>query len=104
MWASAQAIQTLADAGWANDDQILVLIDPIAGGEPNKQGLVEPARGLHVDVLDDGVLAEPGELQPADEPLVLTLDRFPVDQQSEPLLEAERGVATSGCRRWSSRA
>ena len=29
------------------------------------------------------------ELQPADEPLVLALDRFPIDEQCEPLLERQ---------------
>ena len=54
---------TFADAGRADDDQVLMLIDPVAGGELGEQRLVEPARRLHIDVLDDGVLSKTGELQ-----------------------------------------
>ena len=69
--------------------QILASGNPIAGGKPCKQRLVEPAHRLGVEVLDGGVLAESCELQPADEPLVLALDRFPIDEQCEPLLERQ---------------
>ena len=82
---------TFADAGRADDQQVLVPCDPVAGGELGEQCLVETARRLHVDVLDDGRLAQAGELQSADEPLVLALDGLAVDHEREPLLEAERG-------------
>ena len=56
-------------------EQVLVPRDPVAGDELGEQRLVETARRLRVEVLDDGVLAQAGELQPGDEPLVLALDR-----------------------------
>src|SRR5712691_13088175 len=65
---------TLANAGRADDDQVLMPIDPVAGSELLEQRLVEPAWRLHVDVLDDRRLAQAGELEPGGEPLVLTFD------------------------------
>ena len=82
---------TLADAGRADDEQVLVSLDPVAGDELVEQCLVEAARRLHVDILDDGVLAQAGEAQAADQPLVLALGGLAVDQQREPLLEGKRG-------------
>ena len=72
-------------------EQVLVPFDPVAGDELVEQRLVETARRLHVDILDDGRLAQAGELQSGDEPLVLALDGLAVDHQREPLLEGERG-------------
>src|SRR4051794_37163411 len=65
--------------------------------------LVEAAWRLDVDVLDDGVLPQLCEAQAVHQPLVVALGRLPVDQQSEPLLEAEcRNVGLSLLfgRRW----
>ena len=81
---------TLADAGRADDEQVVVPLDPLAGGEFLEQCLVEPARRLHVDVLVDGVLPEACEPQSADQPFVVALGRFAVDEQSKPLLEGQR--------------
>jgi hypothetical protein len=50
----------------------------------------------HVDILDDGILPQARKAQSADEPLVVALSSFAVDEQSEPLLECQRrnvGVA-----------
>ena len=41
-----------ADAGRAGDQQILVAVDPIAGGELLEQGAVEAAGGAQIDILD----------------------------------------------------
>jgi hypothetical protein len=81
---------TLADAGRADDEQVLVPCDPLAGDEVLEQRLVEPARRLHINILDDSVLPEACEPQAADQPLVLALGRFAVDEQSKPLLEGQR--------------
>ena len=82
---------TFAGAGRPADQQALVPCDPVAGDELGEQCLVETARRLHVDILDDGRLAQARELQSADESLVLALDRLAVDHEREPLLEAKRG-------------
>ena len=79
---------TFARAGRATDQQALVPCDPVAGDELGEQCLVETARRLHVDILDDGRLAQAGELQSANEFLVLALDRLAVDHECEALLEA----------------
>ena len=78
-------------------------IDPVAGSELGEQRLVEPARRLHVEILDDGVLSKAGELQATDQPLVLALDRLAVDHQGEPFLEA-RARRCRADRRCSSSA
>src|ERR1019366_6148260 len=90
---------TFTDASRTNDDQVLMLIDPVSGSELGEQRLFEPARRLHIDVLDDGVLSKAGELQSTDKPLVLAFDRLAVDEHGEPLLEREGGdVGQSSCR------
>src|SRR3954453_13707864 len=80
---------TLADAGRADDEQVVVPLDPLAGDELLEQRLVESARRLHVDILDDGVLSEACEAQSADQPFVVALGGFAVDEQSQPLLEGQ---------------
>ena len=80
---------TLADAGRADDEQVLVPFDPLAGDELLEQRLIEPARRLHVDVFDDGVLPEACEAQAADQPFVLALGGFAVDEQRKPLFEGQ---------------
>ena len=81
---------TLADAGRADDEQVLVPFDPFAGDELLEQRLIEPARRLHVDILDDGVLPEACEAQAADQPFVLALGGFAVDEDID--MKAPRGL------------
>ena len=78
-----------ARAGLARDEKILMPRNPVAGRELGEQRLVEPARRLRVEILDDGVLPEVSELQPCDEPLAFALGGLAVDKQAEPLLECE---------------
>jgi hypothetical protein len=80
-----------AEPGLADDDQVLASSNPIAGGKLCKQRLVERANRLGVEVLDSCLLAQPSELQTTDEPLVLALDCFPIDQHGKPLLERKCG-------------
>ena len=75
--------------GRAGNQQVLVSVDPLAGGELLEQRLVEAARRLGVDVLDDGVLPQFCEAQAVHQSLVLALGRLAIDQQSESLLEGE---------------
>ena len=42
----------LADAGWADQGQIVVGVDPVALRELLKQGVIKPSGGAIVDVLD----------------------------------------------------
>ena len=64
----------LAGSGRPADEQVVVAVDPVAGGELVEERLVEAARGSQVDVLDAGVLAQGGELEAGDEALVVALD------------------------------
>ena len=77
----------LAESGFADNEQVLFLADPVAGCELGEQRFVEAARGFHVDVFDDGVLAQAGELQSTAEPLVFSFDGLAIDEKPEPILE-----------------
>ena len=44
----------LAHPGRAEDQQIQLALDPVAGDEAGEQGSVEAARGGEIDILDDG--------------------------------------------------
>ena len=68
---------TLADAGRAADDQIVVRVDPIAGDELLEQGAIEAAGGAVIDILDGRLLAQPGIAQPGGELLVVPIGRSP---------------------------
>ena len=81
----------LADAGRAGDQQVLLAADPVAVDELGEEGAIEAARRAQIDILDDGGLAQRGELQARDEPLVVALGGLAVDHQAEALLEGERG-------------
>ena len=52
-----------AEPGFPDDNQVLVLVNPIAGDQLGKQRFVEAARRLHIGIFDDGILLEPGELE-----------------------------------------
>ena len=78
-------------------EQVLVPIDPVAGDELLEQRLVETARRLHVDVLDDGGLAQAGELAAG-----VTSRLFSRSIASRSTIRARRSskasAAMSGCR------
>src|SRR5690606_34094553 len=50
----------LADAGGSDQQETVMVPDPVAAGELQEQIAVEAAGGAEVDVLDLGVMAEPG--------------------------------------------
>ncbi len=63
---------TLADAGWADERQIVVGVDPFALCQFLEQGAVKTAGIAIVDVFDAGLLAQFGDAQPRREALVLS--------------------------------
>ncbi len=79
----------LADPGRADDQQVLLAIDPVSCRKLVEQRAVQTARGTQIDILDDRLLAQRGQPQPRREPLVLALHRLAVEQQRQPFLEAE---------------
>src|ERR1700761_4129206 len=80
-----------ADASWTGDEQILLAADPLSVDELGEKGAIDAARGAQIDILDDGGLAQRGELQPGDEALVLPFSDLTIDHEAEALLEGERG-------------
>ena len=52
----------LAGAGRTNDEDDLVVADPVTAGEAEHDGLVEAAERAEVDVLDGGIEPQLGEL------------------------------------------
>ena len=68
-----------ADAGRPAQDQIVVRVDPLAGGELVEQRAIEAARGSVIDVLDDGMVAQSGIAQPSGEALVAAMGDLAID-------------------------
>ena len=64
--------------------------DPAAIDEVRHHGPVDATRRAQVEIFDAGGLTEGGKLQPGEKPLGITLGGFMVDQEAEPLLEAQR--------------
>ena len=87
---SAEASQLLPTPDRPADQQIGVVVDP-AGLRPasSNRRAVEAARGAIVDVLDAGLLAQLGVVQPLRQPLVASQRRFAFEQQRKPFGVAE---------------
>jgi hypothetical protein len=66
-----------------------VLPDPLAAGELQEATAFEPALRAEVHVFDAGGIAEPGELQQARQAPIMTEGLLALEEQREPLLEAE---------------
>ena len=96
LWPSAQASQLLPTPVGPFDDQVLRLLDPAPAGEALEQGAVEAACGAVVDILDDGLVAQPGIAQPRSQPAVVALGGLAVEQEAEPFGMGELGMARVG--------
>ena len=70
--AERRSQPALADAGWADECQIIVSVDPFALDQLLEQGAVKTAGIAIVDVFDAGLLAQFGDAQPRCEALVLS--------------------------------
>ena len=71
-----------------------MVVDPAAFDQHGQKAAVEAARGAVVDVLDAGLLAQLGVLQPLRQPLVAPQRCFAFEQQREPFGVAEAcGIA-----------
>jgi len=83
---------TLAQAARPGQEQIAALGDPVASGELEEEGAVEPAGTLIVDVLDAGRVTQPGEPGARFELLLPAQREFVFEQQAEPfgVIEATR--------------
>src|ERR1700676_81661 len=70
---------------------MMMVLDPLAGGELEEQGAVEAAVRTKVDVLDNRGLAQPSLAQTAGEALILAAGCLPVREEPEPILPRQRG-------------
>jgi len=61
--AEGASDETLAGTGRAQDQNVVVLVQPTAAGEAVDQAAVETARGAVVDILEAGGLTQPGKAQ-----------------------------------------
>ena len=88
----------LPDPGGSGDDDVVVLLDPGAGGELAHHGAIELPAGRVVEILDAGVREPQLRLvQRAAEALVLAVDPLGIHQQREPFVKAE-AAAVPGLR------
>ena len=69
-----------ADAGRADDDQVLLLLDPATQGEILEQRAVKTAIGTIVDILDNGSVSQPGVAQARRKATVLTVEPVAQDR------------------------
>lgn len=83
----------LAHARGAGDQDVSVMADPVAGGQPREHGAVDAAWCPEVDVLDAGRQLEPGGPQIPLHPGVLLPVPLAIDEQAEALGEAQ-GIAS----------
>ena len=74
---------------------MMMVADPLAGGELEEEGAVEAAWGPVIDVLDAGLLAQSG-IAPGGQPLVAAMGELAIDQQPEPVGMSERGGFVGG--------
>lgn len=81
----------LADAGRPGDHQVVASIDPVALDETGQQPSIDSPVGAVVDVLRDGVMAQPSVTQARAEPLVLAMDGLSLQQQGQPVGMAQAG-------------
>lgn len=86
----------LADAGWAADQQVGMVVDPAALDKLGEQRAVESARSTVVNILDAGLLAQLRVAQAGGEPLVMAQRGFTFEQQREPFGVTE-AIGLAGC-------
>ena len=75
----------LAGAGWADNDQVVGITDPLAGGESLEERAVKAASGAIVHVLDGGDLTQLGTGQAAHEAAVVASGDLAIDEEAEPI-------------------
>jgi hypothetical protein len=73
-----------------------VCVDPVAGGEFVEQRAIEAARGAVVDVLNDGVVAQPGIAQSSGQSLIATVGHLAIEERAEPVGMGQGRAFTGG--------
>ncbi len=77
------------DSGGAGDEEIVVLANPLAGGQGEHDGFVESASSLVVDVFEGGVEPKFGFAQSCLKSPVVTFGVFAFDDESDSFVEGE---------------
>ena len=70
-----------------------LMIDPVTGSQSKNNGLVDPARGFVVDILDAGIESELGVCKEPLHSAIFSPDPLTIDQQPEALFKAQLGDA-----------
>ena len=78
-----------AYAGWAADDQVQAVAQPLAAAQLQDQRLVQPARAAVIDVFQAGVMAQPRCFEASGQAGVFALGQLAIDHQTEAFVEAE---------------
>ena len=68
----------------------------IAAGELVEERAIETARGTVIDILDDGVVAQPGVAQAGGEALVAAMVDLAINQKPKPVRMGKRGALAGG--------
>jgi hypothetical protein len=79
----------LARPGGAGDQDVVVVADPLAAGEPEDEALVQPAWGPEVDILRGSREVELGRLEQPREAAVVAERGLALDEEGEAVLEGE---------------
>src|SRR5712671_4586288 len=87
--AESASDKAFAGAGRAQDQNVVVLVQPAAAGEAVDQAAVETARSSVVDILEAGGLAQLGKAQTLGERGIVAFDGLAIDQHRQALVEAE---------------
>jgi hypothetical protein len=71
-------------------------LDPATVGEFLEQRAIETARGTVIDILNGGLMAQPGIAQAGEQAPVTSIANLLIEQQGEPFGMGQRG-SFSGC-------
>jgi hypothetical protein len=81
--------KTFAGTGWAEDQDVVVLVQPAAAGQGVDQAAIETARRAVIDILEAHILPQPGKPQALGERGVVAFDGLAIDQHGQALVASE---------------
>jgi hypothetical protein len=81
--------ESLAHARWPEDEDVEVLLDPLALGQVENEATVQTPRGREVEIFHGGRYWQPGGLQASFQAIVVAVGALAVDEQAETILEGQ---------------
>jgi hypothetical protein len=84
--------ESLTHAGWAKDEDVEVLADPLALGQLENEPPVQAPRGREVEIFHGGWQWQAGCFQASFQTVVFPVCAFTVDEQAETILKGQLGV------------